>query len=115
MDSLPLAGRAREGDGMRSDLFKEDQAIRSRLVKLVHRKLFVYGSMGTSKRKCGKVNCWCKKEKNGGHVSSYLSVRVGNKRKMIFVPQVRQWIQSYRDINDGLVRITEICVQRLKG
>ena len=102
------------------NLIKEDQAIRSRLVKLVHRKLFVYGSMGTSKRKCGKMNCWCKKEKNGGHVSSYLSVRVGDKRKMIFVPQVmvpqvRQWIQSYKEINDGLVRITEICVQRLKG
>ena len=105
---------------MRGDYLKEDRAIRSRLAKLVHYKLFVYGSMGTSKRKCGKANCRCKKEKNGGHVSSYLSVRVDKKRKMIFVPQqmvaqVRQWVQAYKEINDGLVRITEICVQRLKG
>ena len=105
---------------MRGDYLKEDRAIRSRLAKLVHHKLFVYGSMATSESKCGKVNCWCKDKNAGGHVSSYLSVRVGKKRKMIFVPQqmvaqVRQWIQAYKEINDGLVRITEICVQRLKG
>jgi hypothetical protein len=104
----------------RGDLFKEERAIRSQLAKIVHNKLFVYGSMATSERKCGKVNCWCKGKKAGGHVSSYLSVRVGQKRKMIFVPQlmvpqVRQWIQTYKEINDGLLRITELCVERLKG
>ena len=104
----------------RGNLIKEDQAIRSRLTKLVHNKLFVYGSMATSERKCGKVNCWCKDKNAGGHVSSYLSVRIGNKRKMIFVPQlmvpqVQQWIRAYKEINEGLVRITEICVERLKG
>jgi len=101
----------------KGNLYKEELAIRSQLAKLIHRKLFVYGSMVTSERKCGKVNCRCHKRR--GHVSSYLSVRVGKKRKMIFVPQsmvaqVRQWIQAYKEINKGIVRITEISIQRLK-
>lgn len=102
----------------KGNLLKEELAIRSQLAKLIHRKLFVYGSMVTSERKCGKVNCWCSQK--GGHVSSYLSVRMGKKRKMVFVPQsmvveVKQWIESYKEINKGLVRITELCIQRLKG
>lgn len=117
----PVCGEGKGGGYMRhrGDLFKEERAIRSQLAKLVHNKLFVYGSMATSKRKCGKDNCWCKGKNAGGHVSSYVSVRVGNKRKMIFVPQsmvpqVGQWIQTYKEINAGLVRITELCVERLK-
>jgi len=47
-------------------------------------------------------------------------VRMGKKRKMVFVPQtmvaeVKQWIESYKEINKGIVRITELCIQRLKG
>ena len=102
----------------KGNLFKEELAIRSQLAKLIHRRLFVYGSMVTSKRKCGKANCRCQKE--GGHISSYLSVLVNKKRKMIFVPrpmvaEVKQWIESYKEINKGMVRITELCIQRLKG
>ena len=102
----------------KGNLLKEELAIRSQLAKLIHRKLFVYGSMVTSERKCGKANCRCQKE--GGHISSYLSVRMGKKRKMVFVPQpmvaeVKQWIESYKEINKGIVRITELCIQRLKG
>ena len=104
----------------RGNLFAEELAIRSRLAKLIHRQLFVYGSMTTSKRRCGKDNCWCKQEAEGGHVSSYLSVRVGKKRKLVFVPQsmvkeVKQWIEAYKEINKSMIRITEICIQRLKG
>ncbi len=104
----------------RGNFFKEERAIRSKLTKIVHDKLFVYGSLGTSERKCGKVNCWCKGKKAGGHVSSYLSVRVDGKRKMIFVPQlmvpqVKQWIQTYQEINASILRITELCVERIKG
>lgn len=102
------------------DLSQEERAIRSRLAKLIHRELFVYGSLSTSKRRCGKINCWCQGKAEEGHVSSYLSVLVGKKRKLIFVPRakvkdVRQWIQAYREINKGLVRITELSLERLKG
>ena len=49
----------------KGNLFKEELAIRSQLAKLIHRKLFVYGSMVTSERKCGKANCGVKRGKRG--------------------------------------------------
>jgi len=103
----------------RGNLFKEERAIRSELAKLVHSKLFIYGSLCASYRRCGKVNCWCKSQ-DKGHESSYLSVRVGKKRKLIFVPQekvkqVKEWIKTYQRINEGLFKITEINLRRLKG
>jgi len=96
-----------------------ERAIRSQLAKLVHRKDFIYGSIVTSKRRCGKANCWCKKKKGAGHVSSYLSVKIGKERKMIFIPQgmiekVREKTMRYQEINQHLVKISESCVKRIR-
>ena len=98
---------------------RDEREARSRLAQLVHGKPFVYGSIVTSKRKCGKANCRCKKIKGAGHVSSYLSVRIGKKRKMIFIPRgmvekVREWTKTYRQINEQLVNISESCVERIR-
>ena len=98
---------------------KEERAVRSRLVQLVHQKPFVYGSLVTSERKCGKVNCWCEREKKGGHVSSYLSVRVGKKREMVFIPRamvarVREWIATHKEIHQEILKISECCLQRVR-
>lgn len=102
----------------RGNFPREERAIRSRLVRQVHEGSFVYGSIVTSERKCGKTNCWCKKRKKGGHLSSYLSVRVGTKRKMIFIPQrklakVEKWIDTHKEINQAVIKISESCLQRL--
>ncbi len=98
---------------------RDERAARSRLAQLVHQQPFVYGSIVTSKRKCGKTNCRCKKKQEAGHVSSYLSVRIGKKRKMIFIPQemvekVRDWTRIYRQINEQLINISESCVERIR-
>ena len=103
----------------RGYLTGEEREARLRLAQLVHGEEFVYGSIVTSKRKCGKANCWCKKSKSGGHVSSYLSVRTGDKRRMIFIPQemvekVREWTKTYRRINKGLAVISEHCAKRVR-
>lgn len=103
----------------RGDLGRQERALRSRAAKLVHRQPFVYGSIVTSKRKCGKANCRCKKEKDGGHVSSYLSVRVGKNRKMIFIPgkmlkKVREWAGTYKEIRGHILKISESCLERLR-
>ena len=95
----------------------EERAARSRAVKLVHRGAFLYGSIATSERKCGKENCWC--QKSGGHVSSYLSVKVGGKRIQVFIPQdklkkAQQWVKAYRELEEDILKITEGCVRRLK-
>ena len=96
----------------------EERAARSRAVKLVHRGAFIFGSIATSERKCGKANCWCRK-KSGGHVSSYLSVKIGGKRMTVFIPQdmlkkAQQWVKAYRALEEDIVQITEGCVRRLK-
>ncbi len=103
----------------RSSFSKDERAARSRLSQLVHGEVFVYGSIVTSRRKCGKETCRCRKTKNGGHISSYLSVRIGKKRKMIFIPKtrvekVREWTKTYQEINEQLVKISERCVEKIR-
>ena len=103
----------------RGKLRGDELAWRSHAALLVHRKPFVYGTIVTSKRKCGNINCKCKKEKNGGHVSSYLSVRVGKDRKMIFIParmlaKVREWTKTHKEISGHILKISESCLDRIK-
>ena len=98
---------------------KEERAARSRAVKLIHRGAFVYGSIVTSERKCGKAGCRCQKKNAPGHVSSYLSVKISGKRTMVFIPQdmlkkAQQWVDAYRELEEDILKITEGCVQRLK-
>jgi hypothetical protein len=86
---------------------------------LVHDRPFVYGSIVTSERKCGKNGCWCLKKTAGGHVSSYLSVKVAGKRKMVFIPQTllkkaQEWILSYRQLDEDILKISESCLERLR-
>lgn len=106
---------------MRHRVFERDEReARSKLAKLVHRKKFIYGSIVTSKRRCGKANCWCKKQEGAGHVSSYLSVKIDQKRKMIFIPQdmveqVREWTSRYQEITQQLIKISENCVKCVRG
>ena len=103
----------------RGQLRGDELGLRSRAALLVHRKPFVYGTIVTSKRKCGKVNCCCKKRKDGGHVSSYLSVRIGKARKMIFIParmlaKVRGWTKTHKEISGHILKISESCLERIK-
>jgi hypothetical protein len=68
-------------------------------------------------RKCGKVGCRCAGGK--GHVSYYLSMRVGKKRKMIYIPsgmegQVRGWVDSYKQINKAIDQLSGYSLQHLK-
>ena len=98
---------------------RDERTARSRAAKVVHREAFIYGSIVTSERKCGKENCRCHKKGGSGHVSSYLSVQVGGKRKMIFIPQkmlgkAREWIKAYKGLERDILKISESCVGHLK-
>jgi len=98
---------------------RDECTARSRAAKLVHRDAFIYGSIVTSKRKCGKEGCRCHQKGGEGHLSSYLSVRVGGKRKMIFIPQkmlkkAREWIKAYKGLEEDILKISESCVDHLK-
>lgn len=97
---------------------REERNMRSQLAKIVHRKSFLQGSLVKRASKCGKDSCWCAKA-DQGHVSCYLSIRVGSKRKMIYIPQsyekqVRQWVKTYKEINKSIAKVSSHCLSRIK-
>ena len=102
----------------RGYLPKEELQTRSQLAKIVHRKPFLRGSLVKMVSRCGKDNCWCAKA-DKGHVSYYLSIRIGSKRKMIYVPdthkkQVREWVKTYKEINKGIAKVSKHCLARFR-
>ena len=93
---------------------KERQA-RSRLAKLLHQKPFLIGSLVSMPRVCGKAGCKCRRGEL--HPGLYLALRVGQKRKMIHVPQtmeqaVRQWVANYQEAWHLMEQISEFCLKR---
>lgn len=92
----------------------EERQIRSRLAQIVSQKEIIRAGIVKMTRRCGKVNCWCAKDK--GHVSYYLSMREGSRRKMVYIPasmesKVREWVRSYKEVNKA---IDQLSVCRLK-
>lgn len=92
----------------------EERQIRSKLTQIVSQKGIIRAGIVRMTRRCGKLNCWCAKGK--GHVSDYLSMREGSKRKMVYIPasmeaKVREWVRSYKEVNKAIDRLS---VYRLK-
>ncbi len=92
----------------------KERQIRSRLAQIVSQKGIIRAGIVKMTRRCGKANCWCAKGK--GHVSYYLSMRDGLKRKMVYIPvamemEVREWVRSYKEVKKA---IDQISVYRLK-
>jgi hypothetical protein len=93
---------------------KERQA-RSRLAKLLHQRPLLIGSLVSMPRVCGKAGCKCAMGKL--HPGLYLSLRVGEKRKMVHVPQsleptVRQWVRTYQEAWRLMEEVSKACYQR---
>lgn len=93
-----------------------EREARSRLVKRCADQPLLHGSLVTMRRACGKSGCRC----NEGqlHVSLYLSVRVGRRRKMIYVPgeleaQVREWVASSQEVDRLLEIVSQSCLEQL--
>lgn len=98
----------------RGDMTRQEKRDRSRLVQLVTQKPFLQGSLVDSTLKCGKENCWCRKAPKG-HKACYLSIRVGSKRKMIYVPkehekQIRECVKNNKEIMKRIATISQCCL-----
>ena len=96
----------------------EEREARSKLAKIVHLKPFLQGSIVKRTSRCGKDNCWCAKE-GTGHRACYLSIRIGQKRKMVYIPQsfekeAREWVMTYRQINKQIAKVSKYCLERIK-
>jgi hypothetical protein len=97
----------------RSHLPEAERAIRSRLVQLLSQQPLVCGSMVTMHRRCGKKNCHCREDE--GHRSLYLAVRMGGRRRMLYVPEsleepVRRSVGTWQEVGALMERLSQSCL-----
>jgi hypothetical protein len=98
----------------RSHLPAGERAVRSRLAQLVHSQRLLRGSVVTMSRTCGKQGCKC--TRGDRHVSLYLSIRAGKKRRMIYIPlgwqeRVRSWVEASHEADGLLEKISQACLE----
>lgn len=91
----------------------EERHARSRAVQHVADNPLLRGSLVTMARTCGKAGCHCQQGEK--HVSLYLAVRLGNRRKMIYVPPameqtVRGWVENGHEVDRLLDFISQQCL-----
>jgi hypothetical protein len=103
----------------RGRLTRSERFARSRLAKLVHEQPFLCGSLVSLNRVCGKEGCKCTRGEL--HPGLCVALRIGEKRKMIYVPQpleatVRRWVATYQEAWRLMEEISQTCFERfLKG
>ena len=91
---------------------------RSQLAKIVHQQTLLAGSLVTMARTCGKAKCKCARGQK--HVSLYLAIRDGKRRKMIYVPRemeplVRAAVQAYQRAQQFTAQISQACLERFQN
>ena len=99
----------------RSHIPKKERSARSRMTKISQDQPFLCGSLITMSRVCGKSNCKCTRGEK--HVSLYLQIREGDKRKMIHVPRhmeqtVTQWVEDYKTMKELMDEVSQSCLER---
>ena len=103
----------------RGQFSRSERGARSRLAKLVHNESFLCGSLVPLRRVCGKEGCKCTQGEL--HPGLCLALRVGDKRKMIYVPQAlettaRRWVSTYQEAWQLMEKISQVCLERfLRG
>lgn len=100
----------------RGNFSQDDRQTRSQLAKLVSGKRWLCGCLVMMARTCGNPRCKCA-AKGQKHVSLYLSIPDGPKRKMICIPKkwestIRQWVENYQQAKDLMAGISAHCLQR---
>ena len=95
---------------------QKDKRARSQLAKLITGKRLLRGSLVTMARVCGNPRCRCTVS-GQRHVSLYLSIRDGKKRKMICIPKkwenaITQWVENYRQADELMAKISASSLKR---
>lgn len=94
----------------------QERAARSRLAQLLHDREVIAGSVVSMSRRCGKKGCHC--ERGDLHVSLYLSIKLGGKRRLVYIPadleeEVRRQVGAYREAEELTQVVSEACVDRV--
>ena len=99
----------------RSHLSRAERDARSRLAQSLLNRPLLRGSLVTVRRVCGKPNCRC--TRGDRHECLCLSIRVGDRRKMIYLPKaweetIRSWVAGYREIATRIDAVSQACLDR---
>ena len=99
----------------RGHMSAQERSARSRLAKLLHERPLLIGAVVEMSRVCGKDGCKCARGEK--HVSAYLSVRLDDKRKMIYVPPeledaVRRQVDAYREARALMAEVSRMRLER---
>jgi len=103
----------------RGQFTRSERLARSQLAKLVHEQPFLCGSLVVLNRVCGKEGCKCSRGEL--HPGLCVALRVGEKRKMIYVPQAleataRRWVNTYQKVWHLIEEISQASLERfLRG
>ena len=97
----------------RSQRPAEERHARSRAVQQIAENPLLRGSLVSMARTCGKAGCHCQRGEK--HTSLYLSVRLNNRRRMIYVPpamesSVRGWVENAQEVDRLLDFISQQCL-----
>lgn len=99
----------------RSHIPLEERSARSKMTKISQDRPLLCGSLVTMSRVCGKSNCRCAQGEK--HVSLYLQIRDGDKRRMIFVPRhleatVTEWVEDYQMMKALMEQVSQSSLER---
>jgi len=97
----------------RSQRPADERHARSRAVQQIAENPLLRGSLVSMARTCGKAGCHCQRGEK--HTSLYLSVRLNNRRRMIYVPpamesSVRGWVENAQEVDRLLDFISQQCL-----
>jgi hypothetical protein len=94
----------------------QERDARSQAVQRVADQAFLRGSLVRMERTCGKKNCRCQQGQK--HPALCLAIRLGDQRKMIYIPHalediVRRWVETGREVDGLLDAISQQCLETL--
>ena len=92
----------------------QERDARSRAVQRIAEQSLLRGSLVRMERTCGKKNCRCQQGQK--HPAVCLAIRVGKRRKMIYIPPalketVRRWVETGQEVDGLLEAISQECLQ----
>jgi hypothetical protein len=92
----------------------QERDARSQAVQRVADRALLRGSLVEMRRTCGKKSCRCQQGQK--HPALCLAIRLGEKRKMIYVPHaleetVRRWVQTGQEVDGLLDAISQQCLE----
>jgi len=94
----------------------QERDARSKAVQRVADQALLRGSLVRMKRTCGKKTCRCQQGQK--HPALCLAIRLGNQRKMIYIPHaledtVRRWVETGQEVDGLLDAISQQCLETL--